>query len=140
MSDDLSEDEVESLSKAIKDKEGEEELYSKPTIAKAKFLQLEELAEAANLPANEISKLADIKVHVEVILGQTRLPLEEVLNVHKGTVIELDKLAGEPVDLYANDILIAKGEVVVIDDSFGVKVLEISGTNQDLINSKSNPN
>ncbi|MCH1430240.1 MAG: flagellar motor switch protein FliN [Chlamydiales bacterium] len=134
MSDDLSPDEVESISKAMKDKEGEEtELHSKPSISKAKFLQLEELAEAANLPPTEIQRFSDVKVNVEVRLGEAKLALEEILNIHKGDVVELDKLAGEPVDLFANDILIARGEVVVIDDSFGVKVLEIIGTNRDLI-------
>ncbi|SCA58685.1 Flagellar motor switch protein FliN [Chlamydiales bacterium SCGC AB-751-O23] len=136
MTDDLSPDEVESISKAMKDKEGEEELHSKPSISKAKFLQLEDLAKAADLPASEIQRFSDVKVNVEVRLGDARLPLEEILNIHKGDIIELDKLAGEPVELFANDVMIAKGEVVVIDDSFGVKVLEIIGSNRDLIGGK----
>ncbi len=101
-------------------------------ISRAQFMQLEEIAAAADLPPLELQRMADIKVKVEVFLGSARLPLEKVLEFHPGKVVELNKLAGEPVDIYANGRHIARAEVVVVNDNFGVKVLEITGTEQKL--------
>ena len=58
-------------------------------------------------------------------LGRTRLLIRDILDLSPGSIIELDKLAGEPVDLFANGMLVARGEVIVIDDNFGVRVTEI---------------
>jgi flagellar motor switch protein FliN/FliY len=58
-------------------------------------------------------------------LGKTSLPVKDILSLGEGSILELDKLAGEPVDIKANGVLIAKGEVVVIDENFGVRVTEI---------------
>ncbi|MBN4066681.1 flagellar motor switch protein FliN [Simkania negevensis] len=112
-------------------KEGEE-YPDKPSISRVQFMQLEEAAKAADLPIQDFERLYDIKVHVEVILGSTRMPLEEILKLQEGCVVQLDKLAGEPVDILINDQLIARAEVVVIEDAFGVKVLEIAGTEHKL--------
>jgi len=68
------------------------------------------------------------KVRVSVELGAAQLPVKEIFGMEDGTIIELDKLAGEPVDVMANGVLIAKGEVVVIDENFGVKIIETIGT------------
>lgn len=103
-----------------------------PTISKAHFMQLEEIAEAADLPPQDMEKMYDIKVHVEVLLGKTRMPLEKILRLHPGSVVELNKLAGEAVDVIANGKLIARAEVVVIEENFGIKILEIVGTKQKL--------
>ena len=70
----------------------------------------------------------DVKVNVEVILGTTRMTLEDILKLQSGSIVELNKLAGEPVDVIANGKIIARAEVVVIDDNFGVKILEIIGS------------
>ena len=67
----------------------------------------------------------DIPLEVTVELGRTRKIIKDILNFNNGTVIELDKLAGDPVDIYVNEKKIAKGEVVVIDDSFGVRITDI---------------
>ena len=67
----------------------------------------------------------DVKMDVTVELGRTHLPLKEVLQLEDASVIKLERLAGEPVDLLVNGRLIAKGEVVVIEDNFGVRVTEI---------------
>lgn len=75
--------------------------------------------------SNRIDLVADIPVRVTVELGRTRKNISEVLNMSAGSVIELDKMAGEPVDVLVNGKLIAKGEVVVIDENFGVRVTEI---------------
>ena len=72
-----------------------------------------------------ISLLMDVYMEMTVELGRTRKLIKEILGMGEGTIIELDKLAGEPVDILVNHKLIAKGEVVVIDENFGVRVTEI---------------
>ncbi|MEW5816062.1 MAG: flagellar motor switch phosphatase FliY [Spirochaetota bacterium] len=72
-----------------------------------------------------ISLLMDVYMEMTVELGRTKKPIREILGMGEGTIIELDKLAGEPVDILVNHKLIATGEVVVIDENFGVRVTEI---------------
>ncbi len=72
-----------------------------------------------------ISLLMDVYMEMTVELGRTRKLIRDILGMGEGTIIELDKLAGEPVDILVNHKLIAKGEVVVIDENFGVRVTEI---------------
>ena len=74
---------------------------------------------------SKIDLVADIPVRVTVELGRTRKNIGDILNMTPGSVIELDKMAGEPVDVLVNSKLIAKGEVVVIDENFGVRITEI---------------
>ena len=61
-------------------------------------------------------------MHVSVELGRTKSSIKEVMEMEKGSVIELDKIAGEQVEIYVNEKLVAKGEVIVIEDKFGVRV------------------
>ena len=72
-----------------------------------------------------IGLLMDVFMEMTVELGRTRKRIKDILGIGEGTIIELDKLAGEPVDILVNHKLIAKGEVVVIDENFGVRVTEI---------------
>lgn len=69
--------------------------------------------------------LLDIKLKLTVELGRAELPVKRVLELTRGSIIELDKIAGEPVELYANSKLIARGEVVVIEDNFGLRIINI---------------
>ena len=73
----------------------------------------------------KLSNIQDIGVELRVELGRTTKSLAEVAGISEGTIIELDKLAGEPVDLLAAGELIAKCEVVVIDENFGIRVTEV---------------
>lgn len=75
--------------------------------------------------AKNLGMLLDIPLQVTVQLGKTKRTVKEILELSSGSIIELDKLAGEPVDIHINDRLIAKGEVVVIDENFGVRVTDI---------------
>ncbi|MEI0559638.1 flagellar motor switch protein FliN [Brachyspira intermedia] len=77
------------------------------------------------IPTNNIGLLMDVTINVTVELGRARLSIREILSLGEGSIIELQKLAGEPVDLLVNGKLIAKGEVVVIDECFGVRVTDI---------------
>jgi flagellar motor switch protein FliN/FliY len=79
---------------------------------------------------SKIDLIADIPVRVTVELGKTRKSISEVLNITTGSVIELDKMAGEPVDVLVNGKLIAKGEVVVIDENFGVRITDVMNTSK----------
>lgn len=84
-------------------------------------------AEARGGPdgAAGLGRVRDIPLEVTVELGRTRLLIRDILDLSPGSIIELDKIAGEPVDLFANGLLVARGEVIVIDDNFGVRVTEI---------------
>ncbi|HMR64072.1 MAG TPA: flagellar motor switch protein FliN [Anaerolineae bacterium] len=75
--------------------------------------------------ATNIDMLLGVNMRVTVELGRTRMSVEEVLRLGPGSVIELDKLAGEPVDVLVNERLIARGEVVVLDDRFGVRITDV---------------
>ena len=68
----------------------------------------------------------DVPLQISAVLGKTVMPLREVVSFQSGTVFELDKLAAEPIDLYVNNILIARGEVVVVDDKYAVKISELN--------------
>ncbi|MBX5436057.1 MAG: flagellar motor switch phosphatase FliY [Alicyclobacillaceae bacterium] len=76
-------------------------------------------------PAANLSLLYDVLLNVTVELGRTRRPIKEILELGPGSILELDKLAGEPVDILVNNKRIAVGEVVVIDENFGVRVTDI---------------
>ena len=81
-----------------------------------------------NLPqvdGTNLNLLLDIPLKVTVELGRTQKQIKDILELSQGSIIELDKLAGEPVDILVNNKLIAKGEVVVIDENFGVRVTDI---------------
>jgi len=75
--------------------------------------------------ARNLNMLLDIPLQVTVELGRTKRSVKEILELSSGSIIELDKLAGEPVDILVNSRLIAKGEVVVIDENFGVRITDI---------------
>ena len=75
--------------------------------------------------SGNIGLLMDVSMQLTVELGRTKMLIKDILGMGEGTIVELDKLAGEPVDLLVNGKLIAKGEVVVIDENFGVRVTDI---------------
>jgi len=83
---------------------------------------------AGMTPANETASLdllRDVQLDLKIELGRTHMHLEDVLRLKQGAVVTLDKLAGDPVDIYANGRLIARGEVLVLNDSFCVRVAEL---------------
>ncbi|WP_179392632.1 flagellar motor switch phosphatase FliY [Sporosarcina sp. JAI121] len=84
--------------------------------------------------ANNLNMLLDIPLQVTVELGRTNRSVKEILEMSSGSIIELDKLAGEPVDILVNNRHIAKGEVVVIDENFGVRITDILSRTERLNN------
>jgi len=93
-------------------------------VAAVQYPQLPQGLGSSQIPHN-ISVLMDVQMQLSVELGRTRKKISEILSFGEGSILELDKLAGEPVDVLVNGKLIAKGEVVVIDENFGVRVTEI---------------
>lgn len=73
----------------------------------------------------DLDMIMDIPVQLSVELGRTRLTIKQLLELTRGSVVELDGLPGEPMDILINDYLVAKGEVVVVDDKYGIRVTEI---------------
>jgi flagellar motor switch protein FliN/FliY len=91
-------------------------------------LDLPDFGEAAGPPGEDPAALAllrDVNLQVKVELGRTLMYVEDVLRLNENSVIELDKLAGDPVDIYVNDRPVARGEVLVVNDNFCVRVSEI---------------
>ncbi|HZY19163.1 MAG TPA: flagellar motor switch protein FliN [Ramlibacter sp.] len=80
---------------------------------------------AANAQRDDIDLVLDIPVQLTVELGRTRIPIKHILQLAQGSVIELDALAGEPMDVLVNGFLIAQGEVVVVNDKFGIRLTDI---------------
>ncbi|MFH1701053.1 MAG: flagellar motor switch protein FliN [Candidatus Zixiibacteriota bacterium] len=87
----------------------------------AEFQQLSPAPSGNNLNRN-IDLLLDVKMPVSIELGRTSMAISDLLTLGPGSVVELNKLAGDPVDLLVNNALIAKGEVVVVDENFGVRI------------------
>ncbi|MEW6045934.1 MAG: flagellar motor switch protein FliN [Bacillota bacterium] len=81
--------------------------------------------EPAGEPEGNLDLLLDVGVTLSVEIGRAKLTLGEVMGLRRGSVIELDKLAGEPADVIVNGKLIARGEIVLLDEKFGVKINDI---------------
>lgn len=78
-----------------------------------------------NTTPNDIDLILDIPVQLTVELGRTKIPIRQILQLAQGSVIELDGLAGEPMDVLVNGCLIAQGEVVVVNEKFGIRLTDI---------------
>jgi len=89
------------------------------------------LPEFSNAQSNDtpsgIDLLSQVNLNVRIELGRTKMLVEDVLRLNEGSVVELDKLAGDPVDVFVNDRLVARGEVLVLNDAFSVRINEIVG-------------
>jgi len=97
--------------------------YGQTNVQSVQFPNL--MPHVGSQESGNIGLIMDVYMEMTVELGRTRKLIKEILAMGEGTIIELDKLAGEPVDILVNHKLIAKGEVVVIDENFGVRVTEI---------------
>ncbi|MFN5560369.1 MAG: flagellar motor switch protein FliN [Opitutaceae bacterium] len=79
------------------------------------------------LEEKSLDLVLDVKVKVAVQIGSCQLPMREVLGLSPGAVVQLDQHASDPVGLYVNDRLVAYGEVVVVEDNFGIRITELVG-------------
>lgn len=119
-------DEITSPKEITMTREAEETYKEAPSVqvSKAKFESLDNNKD--NVPYNNIDLIMDVPLEVSVVLGKTRKKIRDVLDLGVGSVIELDKLAEEPVEILVNGKQIAYGEVVVIDENFGVRITSIA--------------
>jgi len=78
-----------------------------------------------NAPKENIDMLLDIELDVSIELGRTNMSIKRVLEMGPGSIVELDRMAGEPVDLLVNNKVVAKGEVVVVDENFGIRIVSL---------------
>ncbi|MCL4318975.1 MAG: flagellar motor switch protein FliN [Firmicutes bacterium] len=113
----LTPDELQELTQGLSDTSEEE----------ARGVEFADLGgpETSKGRVSDVDFLWDLPMNVEVILGYTDLSVQDVLEIGPGSVVELERAYGEPVDIYLNDRLVAKGEVVIIGEQFGVKITEI---------------
>jgi flagellar motor switch protein FliN/FliY len=97
---------------------------AEPQVREAQF---PDLAGAGKVPAGNgnLDLVRDIQVNLQVELGRTDMSIQDILELTPGKVVELDRLAGEPLDIVVNGKLLAKGEVVVVDENFGVRITSI---------------
>ena len=80
---------------------------------------------SADVPMRDINMVLDIPVQLSVELGRTKVSIKHILQLGQGSVVELDALAGEPMDVLVNGYLIAQGEVVVVNDKFGIRLTDV---------------
>ena len=113
---------VESAEPAVE----EESQNSTVTVQPVQFASFEDLDQVQGPQNQNLNILLDVKLQLTVELGRTELPIKKVLELTKGSIVTLNKAAGEPVELYANGKLIAYGEVVVIEDNFGLRITHIT--------------
>jgi flagellar motor switch protein FliN/FliY len=94
--------------------------------ARAGFQNLEADATAtANIGANGLDMILDIPVTVAVEIGRTTISISNLLKLNPGSVVELDRFAGEPMDITVNGTLVARGEVVVVNEKFGIRLTDV---------------
>jgi flagellar motor switch protein FliN/FliY len=93
------------------------------SLSEPKFEELKKGGAAA--PARELDFILDIPLEVTVEIGRAKMLINDLLQIGQGSIIELNRLAGEPLDIYVNQKLIARGEVVVVGEKFGVRITDI---------------
>ncbi len=108
---------------ALAEADSTQEAAPPANAAAALFPQLG--AGGAGAQRDDIDMVLDIPVQLTVELGRTRIPIKHILQLAQGSVVELDALAGEPMDVLVNGFLIAQGEVVVVNDRFGIRLTDI---------------
>ena len=94
-------------------------------VAPATFANFAPTANTAPGAGNDLNMILDIPVQLTVELGRTRIPIKNILQLAQGSVVELETMAGEPMDVLVNGYLIAQGEVVVVNDKFGIRLTDI---------------
>ncbi|RJP65604.1 MAG: flagellar motor switch protein FliN [Ignavibacteriales bacterium] len=92
---------------------------------KAEFTSLDESTRKGYFSDDKLEFLKDVNLNVYIELGRTKMQIKDIIELERGYVIELDKLASEPVDVFVNNKKIAEGEVVVIDKHFGIRITNL---------------
>ena len=95
------------------------------SVAAASFTNFTASTPGGAVAGNDLNMILDIPVQLTVELGRTKIPIKHILQLAQGSVVELDGLAGEPMDVLVNGCLIAQGEVVVVNEKFGIRLTDI---------------
>ena len=103
-----------------------------PDYSRAQFGDLQ--PDGSGEPRGEVGLelILDVGVTVALEVGRTRLSVRDLLQLSQGSILELDRLAGEPLDVLVNGVRVARGEVVVVNDKFGIRLLEVVSPNERL--------
>lgn len=129
---DVNNEEMQDLTSSIQEENTEDNKATENTedktvtVQPVQFASFEDLDQVQGPVNQNLNILLDVKLQLTVELGKTELPIKKVLELTKGSIVTLNKAAGEPVELYANGKLIAYGEVVVIEDNFGLRITHIT--------------
>lgn len=124
MADNLSNDEIQEL--LNKAQQSSDHSDSGPFIGNvADFDEFDESNVKSFIKDDKLDFIKDLQLHVYIELGRTQMKVKDILELDRGYVIELDKLASEPVDVFVNNKKIAEGEVVVIDKHFGIRITSL---------------
>lgn len=132
--DDASEDDAEaamlSMLEDLPEEDGKADLgeidFPEKEQQSASNVEFQQLSEPAGKPETKnIDMLMDVNLPIAIELGRTKMSIADILALGPGSIVELSKLAGEPVDLLVNQRVVAKGEVVVIDENFGVRITQL---------------
>jgi flagellar motor switch protein FliN/FliY len=108
-----------------------EEARMADAVRRVSFETLDASPESAQ-PAHDIHMVMDLPVQVSVELGRTRMSIGELLKLHPGSVVELDVSAGDPLDLVVNGCLVARGEVVIVNERYGIRLTDIVSPSERL--------
>lgn len=91
---------------------------------------INDLTKEPSLDANKLDFILDIPLNVTVELGRTKLLVKDILQLNQGAVVELSKMAGEPLDVFVNSKLVARGEAVVVNEKFAIRLVDIVSPNE----------
>ncbi len=97
-----------------------------------KSLDMQEIRSEGEVasPPRDINFILDVPLELSVVIGRTKILIQELLQLGQGSVIALEKLAGEPMEVFVNDKLIGRGEVVVVNEKFGIRLTDIVSPNE----------
>ncbi len=104
--------------------------FGHASVSRAEFQQLQQPAGSPS--SQNIDLLMDVDLPISIELGRTKMSIADILAIGPGSVVELNKLAGEPVDLLVNHKVIARGEVVVVDENFGLRITQLMNPEERL--------
>ena len=94
----------------------------------AQAVEFEEAVDTAGASGENLNILLDIQMPITVVIGKTEVPFKRLLQLAPGSVLELDKAVGGPADLYVQDIQLATGDIVVVNDSYGIRIRQVVGS------------
>ncbi len=125
MADELSQAEIDALlSQGVSDTDSSSEKVKESAPQQSKTIK-NPMMSASPINKDIESLLMDVSLNMKIEIGRTRLSIDQVLRLREGSVVELDKVAGDPVDVLVNNRLVAKGEILVLNEAFCIRITEI---------------